>query len=126
MSRQLLASANRHISSRTQNELTLPPIVETQISSANNHNANNSKKSNSSTRVDSGIAIDYPNDSQHNGGGWTLSPNESENGCDNNMRNNDNVTTTFELVENNLKKNNTSSTLNSLGICSFLFIQTLF
>ncbi len=118
MSRQLLPSANRHGSSRNQNELTLPPIVETQISNNPNVN-NNSKKSHSSTRVDSGIAVECPNDNHHIGGGWTLSPNGSENGADNNYHNNnrhnEHVTTTIELVEGNLKKNHTSSTLNSLG-----------
>ena len=96
MSRQ----ANRHGSSRTANELTLPPIVETQVSSSNNQNVNNSKKSNSSNRVDSGIAIDYPSDNHQVG--WTLSPNGSDNGADNHRR--ESVTTTLDIVENNLKK----------------------
>ena len=111
MSRQLIASANRL--TRGQNELTLPPIVEAQIS------GNSLKKSNSTNRVDSGIAVDYPNENTGGGGGgggggWTLSPNQSENGADN--RGND-IVTTFEFIEGNglLKKNATSSTLNSYG-----------
>ena len=128
MSRQLLPYTNhRHGSShRNQNELTLPPIVETQISS---NNVNSNKHS---TRVDSGIAIDYPSgggeNNNNNAGGWTLSPNESENGDNNNNRRySESITTTIELVEgNNLKKNNTSSTLNSLGMqLSFLLIFIL-
>ena len=92
----------------TRNELTLPPIVEQKV--------NNFKKSNSSTRVDSGIAVD-----DNHGVGWQLSPNASENGTEN-------VITTIEIVENNnnnsLKKNGTSSTLNSYGKSSSIQSKT--
>ncbi len=85
MSRQI-NSANK------RNDLTLPPIVESKVSST----GTNFKKSNSiNTRVDSGIAVEYGNDNPTS----------------------ENEITTIEVVDSNgsLKKNATSSTLNSYG-----------
>lgn len=148
MIKQAVNLSNRN--NRTnQNEITLPPIVEAQVSTNNMSSSNLStlntsqvntsnglKKNGSSTRVDSGIAVDYSSDNNAGGmsvgGGWTLSPNGSENeadlinpqhtssvngGINSSVRNLENVITTLELVENpnSLKKNNTSSTLNSYG-----------
>jgi hypothetical protein len=106
----------------SQNELTLPPIVEAQVSNIQNNNSNaQNKKSNSNIRVDSGIIHDY--NSENGGAGWTLSPQGSDNGVDksNTPSSGANykhtVITTVEIVENpnSLKKNATSSTLNSYG-----------
>lgn len=123
-----MGKQNRHGSIRTpQNDLTLPPIVENGVSGGGggngnsqqaNNNVNNSKKSNnSSNRVDSGIAVDYPAESKQETKvvGWTLSPSESENGANHVDGRRESITTTFEIVDNNMKKNTTSSTLNSLG-----------
>ena len=106
----------------SQNELTLPPIVEAQVSNIQNNNNNTqNKKSNSNIRVDSGIIHDY--NSENGGAGWTLSPQGSDNGVDKSNTPNSGanykhtVITTVEIVENpnSLKKNATSSTLNSYG-----------
>ena len=110
------ASSNRLASRASQNELlTLPPINEAQISNNNNNN-NSSKK-----RIDSGIDTMHEG---HSGAVWTLSPNGSDNNDTENSNNATNyrntatvITTTVEIMEtpSMLKKNATSSTLNSFG-----------
>lgn len=107
-------SSNRLASRASQNELlTLPPINEAQI--VTNSNMNGSKKN---SRIDSGID-NGSHDAQGGGAVWTLSPHGSENNDqeNSNYRHTAIVTTTVEIVENPsfLKKNGTSSTLNSYG-----------
>ena len=104
------SSSNRLASRASQNELlTLPPINESQIT-------NNNGSSKKNHRIDSGI------DAGHNdapGTVWTLFPNGSDNNDLDNVNNRTTavVTTTVEIVDNPsfLKKNGTSSTLNSYG-----------
>ncbi|CAF1011117.1 unnamed protein product, partial [Brachionus calyciflorus] len=104
-------------SRNSQNELTLPPIIESQV----NTEISNVKKSVS--RVDSGIANDYTNEniigSIKGINGWTISTNGSEVDIEitkssprDKSKNKHVEITTVELIENSsgLKKNQTSST----------------
>lgn len=73
-------NAPNRLSRASQNEvITLPPIVEAQVSSTSNGFNGFHKKSNSSTnRIDSGIA-NTDSEILQTTNGWTLSPNGSDN-----------------------------------------------
>jgi hypothetical protein len=122
MSRNHFAAANR-TNRNSQNELTLPPIVEAQII---NDNVSNKKNG---SRVDSGITPDYSNNdnvigSFRGGNNWTLSTNGSEDDIEytklspREKRRHKNIDiTTVEVIDrkSGLKKNPTSSTFISYG-----------
>lgn len=116
MSKSILSTSNRNLKT-SQNELTLPPIIEAQVSK----NVSFSKPHHNNNRHDSGIVlIDEHLASNKTSNGWKLSPYNSEhdydviNRHDQNKENNDEIVT-VELVDVPLKKNPTSSTLNSYG-----------
>jgi hypothetical protein len=125
------ARANPNSVSNLDKELTLPPIVESHILTKT-PSSRSFKKSNSINRLDQEFASNDSGNNNNNANNnttnhktnnhWTLSSNASENDFD--MMNGGNgevVITTVEMVDNNsnyntpLKKNNTSSTLNSYG-----------
>ncbi len=120
------------------NDLTLPPIIESQVANHQktlnnshtnaNYNNNINNNNNGSSRVDSGIVSDFYNENSHNSNPhqnrpstWTLSTNGSEQDYE---LSKDQILTTIEFIDvnnnnnnnnNTLKKNITSSTLNSYG-----------
>jgi len=116
MSKSILSTSNRNLKT-SQNELTLPPIIEAQVTK----NVSFSKPNHNNNRHDSGIVlIDEHLASNKTTNGWKLSPYNSEHEYDvinrhtHNKENNDDIVT-VELVDVPLKKNPTSSTLNSYG-----------
>ena len=78
MNKSILSTSNRNLKT-SQNELTLPPIIESQVSK----NVSFSKQSHNSNRQDSEIVlIDERLSSNKTANGWKLSPYNSEHDYD--------------------------------------------